>query len=91
MSDNISITRSVALYIAKEAATLFHAGAGAALTNNENIDPQAMEEDALALIDNIPGETDEYYWANALLQFARFVHGIVDAALNDETENPTNG
>jgi hypothetical protein len=79
MSSHIRITKRVAMYLISTARNLIQDGTG------QYIDPDDDMMDGPGLMDRIPLEdADLQHWANALIQFARTVHGLVSAAMIDE-------
>lgn len=85
--ENIRITKKVAAWLLGLSMRLIAQGTG---KDYDPIDPDAsFSSDSPGIIDEIPStETDLYYWANALLIFAKAVAGILARQLTEDGTIP---
>lgn len=77
---SIRMTSKVAFDLVKQAAVLFHQGAGIVL---EPLGDEYAHQD-IGLVDELEG--DARHWAHLILHFTRTVHGILNMALLEEDE-----
>lgn len=80
----ITITMTAAVNIIQQALELFRDGAGYPLDEaSVPIEGDSINEEFPGIIDEFNPDSPEYEWANALLQFVRLVHAILNNAVEE--------